>query len=117
MQFPANTVRIITTGEQESRPVYEYVDNKRTDTVRRDDKGREMHRILTLPAVWNGESIEVSVVMPQPFSVSPFSILAVTEGHVEITARAEGNFASNKFTVYASELKSIGSYADKLQLK
>ena len=117
MQFPANTVRIITTGEQEARPIYEYVDGRRTDTIKRDDAGHELYRVMGLPAVWNGEAVEVSLTLPRPFTLPAFSILVAKDGFVEVGARADGNFAQLRYAVTASAVEAIGSYADMLRLK
>ncbi|MDK7198918.1 hypothetical protein [Corynebacterium amycolatum] len=117
MKFDASSLRIITTGEEASRPVFEYVDGKRSDVIKKDDAGHEMHRIMNLPAVWNGESVEVSLVLPREFTVPAYSILVAKNGTVEIGARADGNFAQLRYSVNAATVEAIGSYADMLRLK
>ncbi|MCT1719072.1 hypothetical protein [Corynebacterium amycolatum] len=119
MRFPANGLRVITTAATESRPVYEYVDGKRSDVVKKDEKGREMHRVVGLSAVWQGEAIEVSVVLPTSFTLSPYTVYAAGgDGFVEIGARAETErFASNRYSLYTSEVKATGSYAELVEGK
>lgn len=114
---PAAGLKLVTLADMESRQVMQWENRRPTDKAALDDDGDEIHRVMDVPALWQGEQTTIAVQSSKAFTLPAGKVLAAGKGcdlQVRASSDRDSTFAEMRLTVRIGELQQVADFSEQL---
>lgn len=114
---PAAGVKLVVLADLESRQVMRWENRRPTDEPALDDNGDEIHRVMDVPALWQGEQTTIAVQSSKAFTLPAGKVLAAGKGcdlQVRASSDRDSTFAEMRLTLRIGELQQVVDFSEQL---